>query len=82
MQLLFRRHSLKAAPIVVHLDGSISTIVPVRDAVYKRLQLLERQLVRHTHHFAGLNPRAFRCIPYERAVTMPALTVHRQNGAE
>lgn len=46
----------------VNLDGSMTTIQPVKDAVYKRLQLLERQLLRHTQHFAALNPRAFRCV--------------------
>jgi cleavage and polyadenylation specificity factor subunit 1 len=42
------------------VDGSLITVSPTRDAVYKRLQLLERQLQRHASHFAALNPRAFR----------------------
>ena len=46
----------------MHEDGSLSTVLPVKDAVYKRLQLLERQLVRHTQHFAALHPRAYRAV--------------------
>ena len=42
------------------VDGSLFTLSPTRDAVYKRLQLLERQLQRHATHFSALNPRALR----------------------
>lgn len=41
----------------------------MRDAVYKRLQLLERQLQRYTQHYAGLNPRALRSGFYLLAYT-------------
>lgn len=41
-------------------DGSITTVVAVRPARFKRLQLVADQLVRNAQHVAGLNPRAFR----------------------
>lgn len=43
-------------------DGSLATLVPVRDPVYKRLQLLERQLQRHGVAPCALNARAFRTV--------------------
>lgn len=42
------------------MDGSLYATSPVREIVYKRLQLLERQLQRHGLQFGGLNPRGFR----------------------
>ncbi|OAV95953.1 hypothetical protein PTTG_04786 [Puccinia triticina 1-1 BBBD Race 1] len=44
------------------LDGSISSIVPAKDAVYKRLQLVQTRLTRHVQHFAGLNPKGHRTV--------------------
>jgi cleavage and polyadenylation specificity factor subunit 1 len=35
--------------------------VPVDEATFKRLHLLQGQLTRNVQHTAGLNPRAFRC---------------------
>lgn len=43
-----------------HADGTISTLVAVKPARFKRLQLASEQLVRNAQHIAGLNPRAFR----------------------
>jgi hypothetical protein len=47
---------------VAGVDGSLASVIPVREAVYKRLQLLERQVTRHIQHALGLNPRAFRYV--------------------
>ncbi|KPV73773.1 uncharacterized protein RHOBADRAFT_66756 [Rhodotorula graminis WP1] len=44
------------------LDGSLSTLVPVRDAVFRRLQSLQATMTRHVLHFAGLNPRGHRIV--------------------
>lgn len=44
------------------VDGSLYTLVPVRDLVFKRLQLLQAQLARHIQHFGGLNPRGHRYV--------------------
>ncbi|GHJ84497.1 hypothetical protein NliqN6_0899 [Naganishia liquefaciens] len=40
--------------------GGISTLVPLKAARFKRLQLLQGQLTRSVQHAAGLNPKAFR----------------------
>jgi cleavage and polyadenylation specificity factor subunit 1 len=44
-------------------DGSLTTLVAVKNARFKRLQLVQAQLVRNAQHVAGLNPRAFRTVP-------------------
>ncbi|EFP85411.2 uncharacterized protein PGTG_11767 [Puccinia graminis f. sp. tritici CRL 75-36-700-3] len=44
------------------LDGSISSLVPAKEAVYKRLQLVQTRLTRHIQHFAGLNPKGHRTV--------------------
>ncbi|BGP33959.1 mRNA cleavage and polyadenylation factor subunit [Rhodotorula toruloides] len=44
------------------LDGSLFTLVPVRDAVFRRLQALQTVMSRHVLHFGGLNPRAYRIV--------------------
>jgi hypothetical protein len=41
-------------------DGSLTTIVAVKPARFKRLQLVADQLTRNAQHSAGLNPKAFR----------------------
>ncbi|CAA7257397.1 unnamed protein product [Cyclocybe aegerita] len=43
-------------------DGSITTLTPVEEHAYKRLQLLHGQLTRNIQHVAGLNPKAFRIV--------------------
>ncbi|TYJ59069.1 protein CFT1 [Cryptococcus floricola] len=43
-------------------DGGLTTMVSVKDARFKRLQLVSDQLVRNAQHVAGLNPRAFRTV--------------------
>jgi cleavage and polyadenylation specificity factor subunit 1 len=50
-----------------HLDGALSTLTPVDDAAFKRLQLLQGQLVGKIQHVAGLNPRAFRLVHCSRS---------------
>ncbi|KAK4697553.1 cleavage and polyadenylation specificity factor subunit 1, partial [Phenoliferia sp. Uapishka_3] len=54
------------------IDGSIYTLVPVREAVFKRLLSLQTHLARHIQHFGGLNPRGFRMVKNDsvsRAIT-------------
>ncbi|CED82389.1 mRNA cleavage and polyadenylation factor II complex, subunit CFT1 (CPSF subunit) [Phaffia rhodozyma] len=43
-------------------DGSISTMIPIDDDVYKRIQLLQSSMLRNIQHFGGLNPRAFHTV--------------------
>ncbi|WWD21338.1 protein CFT1 [Kwoniella shandongensis] len=43
-------------------DGALTTLVSVKSARFKRLQLVSDQLVRNAQHIAGLNPRAFRTV--------------------
>ncbi|KAF8324281.1 CPSF A subunit region-domain-containing protein [Cantharellus anzutake] len=44
------------------LNGSIVMFTPAPDAVFKRLSLLQGQLIRNVQHIAGLNPRAHRMV--------------------
>lgn len=41
-------------------NGAIDMVVPIDEAVSKRLTVLQGQMVRNVQHTAGLNPRAFR----------------------
>ncbi|KAL1407554.1 mRNA cleavage and polyadenylation factor subunit [Vanrija albida] len=43
-------------------DGSLTTLVAVKPARFRRLQFVQDQLVRNAQHVAGLNPRAFRTV--------------------
>ncbi|WRT69124.1 protein CFT1 [Kwoniella shivajii] len=43
-------------------DGALTTLVSVKPARFKRLQLVSDQLVRNAQHVAGLNPRAYRTV--------------------
>ncbi|WWC91156.1 uncharacterized protein L201_006097 [Kwoniella dendrophila CBS 6074] len=43
-------------------DGALTTLVSVKSARFKRLQLVSDQLVRNAQHVAGLNPKAFRTV--------------------
>jgi len=43
-------------------DGALITVVSVKSARFKRLQLVSDQLVRNAQHTAGLNPRAYRTV--------------------
>lgn len=47
---------------IVYADalGGISTLIPLKAARYKRLQLLQGQVTRSVQHMAGLNPKAYR----------------------
>ncbi|GAA5925405.1 hypothetical protein JCM1841_002835 [Sporobolomyces salmonicolor] len=54
------------------IDGSLYTLVPVRDAVFRRLQSLQTTMSRHVLHFGGLNPRGYRIVKNDtvsRAIT-------------
>ena len=50
--------------VIGTLNGSIVMFTPVPDVVFKRLSLLQGQLVRNVQHIAGLNPRAFRYVHF------------------
>lgn len=41
-------------------NGAVEMVVPVEEAVSRRLTVLQGQMVRNVQHTAGLNPRAFR----------------------
>nr|XP_018259229.1 protein CFT1 [Kwoniella dejecticola CBS 10117]OBR81387.1 protein CFT1 [Kwoniella dejecticola CBS 10117] len=43
-------------------DGALTSLVSVKPARFKRLQLVSDQLVRNAQHVAGLNPKAFRTV--------------------
>lgn len=43
-------------------DGSLASLRPLDAAVHRRLLLLHGQIARNVQQFAGLNPRAFRCV--------------------
>lgn len=55
-----RVRSVADATIIGATDGSITSLTPVEENVFKRLQLLQGQLTRSVQHTAGLNPKAFR----------------------
>ncbi|KAG8216364.1 CPSF A subunit region-domain-containing protein [Butyriboletus roseoflavus] len=43
-------------------DGSLSALTPVDEGAFKRLHLLQGQLLRNVQHVAGLNPKAYRIV--------------------
>jgi hypothetical protein len=49
-------------PCAGHIDGSIATLTPVEEEPFKRLLLLQGQLLGKVQHVSGLNPRAFRYV--------------------
>ncbi|KIM33311.1 hypothetical protein M408DRAFT_152666 [Serendipita vermifera MAFF 305830] len=49
--------------VIVDNNGSMSTIDSLGPDAYKRLYLLQGQLIRNTQHFASLNPRNHRAPP-------------------
>ena len=58
------------------VDGSLYTLAPAREAVFRRLQRLQDLMTRHVQHFAGLNPRAWRMVKNDtvsRAITKGVL---------
>ncbi|KAG8822864.1 mRNA cleavage and polyadenylation factor subunit, partial [Serendipita sp. 399] len=46
--------------VVTQLDGVVSILDSLSPEAFKRLSLLQSQLVRHVQHMAGLNPRSYR----------------------
>ncbi|OSD02613.1 hypothetical protein PYCCODRAFT_1477600 [Trametes coccinea BRFM310] len=47
------------------VDGSLNTLTYVDEAAFKRLHLLQGQLIRTVQHVAALNPKAFRMVRNE-----------------
>ncbi|KAJ9120594.1 hypothetical protein QFC22_002523 [Naganishia vaughanmartiniae] len=47
---------------IIYADalGGVSTLIPLKAARFKRLQLLQGQVTRSVQHMAGLNPKAYR----------------------
>ncbi|KAH0581631.1 hypothetical protein H2248_011332 [Termitomyces sp. 'cryptogamus'] len=52
----------QAKVITGSTDGTLASLTPVEEHVFKRLQLLQGQLTRNVQHVAGLNPKAFRIV--------------------
>lgn len=52
----------QAKLIIGGTDGCLSSLTPVEEHAFKRLQLLQGQLTRNIQHVAGLNPKAFRIV--------------------
>ncbi|KAJ9112295.1 hypothetical protein QFC19_000714 [Naganishia cerealis] len=50
---------------IIYADslGGVSTLIPLKAARFKRLQLLQGQVTRSVQHLAGLNPKAYRHVP-------------------
>jgi len=46
--------------VIVYGNGSISVLDSLHPEAYKRLYLLQGQIIRNTRHFASLNPRSHR----------------------
>ncbi|GAA5941609.1 cleavage/polyadenylation factor CFT1 [Sporobolomyces koalae] len=65
--MLFAKHAPNEDPkqngiLFGGIDGSLFTLVPVRDAVFRRLQSLQATMSRHVLSFGGLNPRGYRIV--------------------
>lgn len=58
--MCFRLNNLANRFTVADSMGGLSTLVPLKAARFKRLQLLQGQLTRSVQHVAGLNPKAYR----------------------
>ena len=54
---------LRTAVLAGLVDGSLASLTAVDEGAFKRLHLLQGQLVRTVQHVAALNPKAFRCAP-------------------
>ncbi|GAA5885680.1 hypothetical protein JCM16303_003111 [Sporobolomyces ruberrimus] len=75
--MLFAKHAPNEDPkqngiLFGGIDGSLYTLVPVRDAVFRRLATLQATMTRHVLHFGGLNPRGYRIVKNDtvsRAIT-------------
>ncbi|CAH1778692.1 unnamed protein product [Owenia fusiformis] len=50
----------KHVTFIASLDGSIGYVLPIKEAVYRRLLMLQNSLNINLQHIAGLNPKAFR----------------------
>eukprot|EP00051_Salpingoeca_urceolata_P012705 m.157284 g.157284 ORF g.157284 m.157284 type:complete len:1480 (-) comp17579_c0_seq5:122-4561(-) len=55
------------------LEGAIGTILPVPEAVYKRLLMLQARMTVGLQHHAGLNPKAYRAARGERQLSRNVL---------
>ncbi|KAI0754932.1 CPSF A subunit region-domain-containing protein [Daedaleopsis nitida] len=70
--LLVARRPKNGDPEIPHarlvcgaVDGTLSTLTYVDEASFKRLHLLQGQLIRTVQHVAALNPKAFRMVRNE-----------------
>lgn len=48
--------------VIAYSNGSVATMAPLENGVFKRLHLLQSQLLRNSQHVAGLNPKMHRFI--------------------
>lgn len=49
--------------VMVYNSGSIATLDSLDPETFRRLYLLQSQLIRNTQHTSGLNPRSHRAVP-------------------
>ncbi|KAG8903754.1 mRNA cleavage and polyadenylation factor subunit [Tulasnella sp. 403] len=57
---------VQSALVCATLEASISILAPVDSTMYKRLALLQGQLVRNVQHVAALNPKGYRTVPNDK----------------
>jgi cleavage and polyadenylation specificity factor subunit 1 len=66
-QLIYGTSLFRCCPLIAieadaaaTADGALTTVVSVKPARFKRLQLVAEQLTRNARHVAGMNPKAYR----------------------
>jgi cleavage and polyadenylation specificity factor subunit 1 len=60
--------------VIAYANGSICTLENINVDAYKRLYLLQSQLIRNSQHFAGLNPRNHRYAPNPHSLSKTDIT--------
>ncbi|CAM4634432.1 unnamed protein product [Leuciscus chuanchicus] len=55
------------------LDGGVGMLLPMQEKTYRRLLMLQNALTTMLPHHAGLNPKAFRMLHYDRRTLQNAV---------
>ncbi|KAK2887249.1 hypothetical protein QQF64_013731 [Cirrhinus molitorella] len=55
------------------LDGGVGLLLPMQEKTYRRLLMLQNALTTMLPHHAGLNPKAFRMLHYDRRTLQNAV---------
>ncbi|XP_048057848.1 LOW QUALITY PROTEIN: cleavage and polyadenylation specificity factor subunit 1 [Megalobrama amblycephala] len=55
------------------LDGGVGLLLPMQEKTYRRLLMLQNALTTMLPHHAGLNPKAFRMLHYDRRMLQNAV---------